>query len=178
MITALLCCGLYRAQAQFIRASLQAAGLTCSMCSRATQDALSQLPFVQDIVPDLNTNTFVITFKKGVPVHIDALKDQVVHAGFSVAKLTLTANFDHVSVGKETHINYHGNIIHFVEVKPQVLEGDRVIRVIDKGFLPDKQFKKYETVEGMSCFRTGKVDGSCCDIAGAVASGRVYHVTL
>lgn len=166
------------AQAQYTRASLQAAGLTCSMCSKATEKALQTLPFVATISPDLNTNTFLLTFHKGVPVSLDALRAKVEAAGFSVAKLTVTADFDHVHVGTDTHINYQGNILHFVGVKDQVLNGPEKITVIDKGFLPEKGFKKFEAIEKMPCFRTGKVDGSCCHVDGKTNSDRVYHVTI
>lgn len=166
------------ARAQFVKAALQASGLTCSMCSKATQEALSTLPFVQSITTDLNTNTFTLNFKKGLPVSLDAIKKKVEDAGFSVASLVVTADFNQVSVGKDTHINYEGNIFHFVNVKDQVLNGDKNITVIDKGFLPEKQFRKYETIETMSCYKTGKADGDCCKVPGHVNSSRVYHVTV
>ena len=34
-------------QAQFSKATLQASGLTCSMCSKAVKVALEKVPFVQ-----------------------------------------------------------------------------------------------------------------------------------
>jgi len=166
------------AHAQFVKASLQASGLTCSMCSKATQEALATLPFVQSIVPDLNTNTFALTFKKEVPVSIDALRKKVEDAGFSVAKLVLTADFNHVKITNDVHINYAGNILHFVNVREQILNGDQHITVIDKGFIPEKQFKKYGAVEKMDCYKTGKITGTCCKVEGKVNSDRVYHVTI
>lgn len=166
------------AHAQFEKASLQASGLTCSMCSKATQEALATLPFVQRITPDLNTNTFVLTFKKGIPVSIDAIKKKVEDAGFSVAKLVMTMDFDHVNIATDTHINYEGNIIHFVAVKKQQLNGAVNLKVIDKGFLPEKAFRKFETVEKMSCYKTGKADDACCHVAGKTNGNRVYHVTI
>lgn len=166
------------ARAQFIKASLQAAGLTCSMCSKATQEALATLPFVQNISTDLNTNTFTLNFKKGLPVNMDAIKKKVEDAGFSVAKLVVTLDFDHVKIGEDTHINYEGNIIHFVNVKNQVLNGDRDITVIDRGFLPGKEFKKYLSAGVMSCYKSGRADDSCCKVDGKTNSDRVYHVTI
>jgi len=49
---------------QISSAELQVNGLTCSMCSQATEKSLKTLGFVEDITPDLNTNTFMIRFKK------------------------------------------------------------------------------------------------------------------
>jgi copper chaperone CopZ len=166
------------ASAQFVKASLQASGLTCSMCSRATQEALATLSFVESITPDLNTNTFMLYFKKGSPVNIDAIKKKVEDAGFSVARLVLTAHFDHIKIGNETHINYEGNVIHFVNVKNQMLNGDENITLIDKDFISARQFRKYEAIEKMTCYKTGKTDGPCCHVTGKTNSDRVYHVTI
>ena len=44
------------AKAQFTKAELQVSGLTCSMCSKATEKSLRTLDFIGDIKADLNRN--------------------------------------------------------------------------------------------------------------------------
>jgi copper chaperone CopZ len=167
----------FGAQAQYKKASLQAAGLTCAMCSQATYKALKTLPFVDNIETDLNNTTFIINFKPGAAISIDAMKQKVEDAGFSVAKLVLTADFDQLKVQNDAHVDYDGTILHFVDVKNQVLQGDKDIVVIDKGFVSAKQFKKFSAQTTMPCYKTG-VKGDCCKTAGKENGQRIWHVTI
>lgn len=167
----------FSAQAQYKKASLQAAGLTCAMCSQATYKALKTLPFVDKIDTDLNNTTFVLTFKPAAAISIDDMKAKVEDAGFSVAKLVLTADFDQVKVQNDAHITYAGNTLHFVNVKDQVLQGEKEITVIDKDFVSAKQFKKFSTQTTMPCYKTG-VMGDCCKTSGKTNAQRIWHVTI
>ncbi|HWV65311.1 heavy-metal-associated domain-containing protein [Chitinophaga sp.] len=174
----LLALGLsFGANAQFKKASVHATGLTCAMCSKATYEALESLPFVDKIDTDLDNTTFVLIFKTGVPVSIDAIKDKVEDAGFSVGKLVMTASFDGVSVQNDAHVPFAGSTLHFMDVKNQVLSGDKDLTVIDKDFVSAKQFKKFSTETTMACYKTGMM-GDCCKSDGAAASKRIYHVTI
>ena len=167
----------FGAQAQFKKATVQATGLTCAMCSRATYEALETLPFVDKITTDLDNTTFILTFKSGVPVSIDAIKGKVEDAGFSVGKMVMTANFDKVNVQDDAHISFAGNTLHFMHVKHQLLSGDRDITLIDKDFVTAKQFKKFSTETSMTCYKTGMMS-DCCKLDATPASLRVYHVTI
>jgi copper chaperone CopZ len=174
----LLAIGLhFTASAQIKKASLQASGLTCAMCSRATLEALKTLPFVDNIDTDLNNTTFLLSFKPGAAVNIDEIKAKVEDAGFSVGKLVLTASFDKVEVEKDAHIQYAGAIFHFINAKQQVLSGDQQLTVIDKDYVSAKQFKKFSTQTTMPCYQTGTMKG-CCKIEGTTAPARIYHVTI
>jgi copper chaperone CopZ len=177
IIIILLAAGLhFSASAQIKKATLQAAGLTCAMCSRATMESLKTLSFVDKIDTDLNSTSFVLTFKSDVPVSIDEIKAKVEDAGFSVAKLVLTANFDKVAVEKDAHIDFAGSTFHFLNAKQQVLSGDQDITVVDKNFVSAKQFKQYSTQTTMPCYQTGIMAG-CCKPEGKKAE-RIYHVTI
>ena len=177
-IIILLAIGLhFSTSAQIKSASLQAAGLTCAMCSKATLEALKTLPFVDKIDTDLNSTTFLLSFKPDVPVNIDQIKQKVDEAGFSIAKLVLTANFDKVAVENDAHINYSGSTFHFISAKSQILSGDRNITVIDKDFVSAKQFKKFSTQTTMPCYQTGVMAG-CCKMESKTAPQRIYHVTI
>ena len=81
-----------QAEAQFSKATLQASGLTCAMCSNAINKALQAIPFVASVKSDIKNSSFNISFKENANVNIDALKKAVEDAGFSVAKLNLTGN--------------------------------------------------------------------------------------
>ncbi|HEY0176555.1 MAG TPA: hypothetical protein VGC08_09270, partial [Pedobacter sp.] len=58
---------------QISKAELQVNGLTCSMCSRATETSLKSLGFIETITPDLNRNVFVLTFRKDQRVNMDQI---------------------------------------------------------------------------------------------------------
>jgi copper chaperone CopZ len=174
----LLAIGLHTAaSAQIRKVTLQAAGLTCAMCSNATLKSLETLPFVDKIETDLNTTTFILLVKPGANVSMDQIRDKVEEAGFSIGKLSFTAGFDHVAVGKDTHITYNGNQYHFMNVKQQELNGEYDITVIDKTFVSARQFKKFSTQTTMPCYQTG-VMSSCCEIPGKNNATRIYHVTI
>jgi copper chaperone CopZ len=74
---AILAISISAAKAQFIKAELQVSGLTCSMCSKATEKSLRTLPFISDIKPDLNRNMFTITFKANTPVDLEQMSKKV-----------------------------------------------------------------------------------------------------
>lgn len=147
------------------------------MCSKATLESLKTLSFVDKIDTDLNATTFLLSFKPGATVNIDEIKAKVEDAGFSVAKLVLTASFDKVAVEKDAHIQYAGSTFHFINAKQQVLSGDQQLTVIDKDFVSAKQFKKYSTQTTMPCYQSGVMAG-CCKIEGQTAPARIYHVTI
>ncbi|CAL1516874.1 heavy-metal-associated domain-containing protein [Chitinophaga sp. MM2321] len=167
----------FGAQAQYKKAALQATGLTCAMCSKATFEALQTLPFVDKIDTDLDNTTFVLFFKPDAAISIDAIKGKVEDAGFSVGKLVMTANFHDVKVQNDAHVAFGGSTLHFMDVKNQVLNGDKDITVIDKNFVSSKQFKKFTTETSMSCYKTGVME-DCCKPGTTPASKRVYHVTI
>ena len=82
--------------AQFTKASLQASGLTCAMCSKAVKVALEKVPFVQEVKVDIKNQQYNMVFKEGSNVDFDALSKAVDDAGFSVASLKATGNFNNV----------------------------------------------------------------------------------
>lgn len=163
------------ARAQFTRATLQASGLTCAMCTKAIDNALKQLPFVATVQPDIKNSAFAITFKS--EPDIDALRLAVEDAGFFIAKLSFTGNFDHVAIGNDSHVTIGGKVFHFLSVKDQVLDGEKQIVVVDKYFVTPAAFKKYSAQTAMQCIKTGRAEG-CCEKGGLAAGTRIYHVTI
>jgi len=155
------------AKAQFTKAELQVSGLTCSMCSNATEKSLRKLDFISDIKTDLNRNLFIITFKKDAAVSLDQISQKVQSAGFSVNSLRATFNFDNVKVSNNYHFKYNGTLYDFLNVGDKTLDGPVAVTVLDKNFVPASTYKKYAAMADVPCYKTGMMDGS-----------RVYHVTI
>lgn len=159
-------------KAQFVKAELQASGLTCSMCSFATEKSLKTLPFIDSIGHDLNHTTFILYFKRDATVDLDKIRQKVDDAGFSVAKLLVTFKFEQEKISNNYHYRLDNNLYHFINVKDQVLNGQVVLQIIDKGFITEKLYNKYgKQAEGHQCFQTGRMPEQS-DIK------RVYHVTV
>ena len=157
------------ARAQFIQAELVASGLTCSMCSFATQKQLQTVPYIDSIGTDLDHTTFILFFKRDMPMDLNLLKARVEDAGFSVASLVLTYRFDNQKVDNNYHLVYRENLFHFLDAKTQTLNGNQKLKMVDKGFLSDKQFKKYKKTA---------VEHAHPEADKATEAIRVYHVVL
>jgi copper chaperone CopZ len=162
--------------AQIKQASLQASGLTCSMCSKAIYKALTAIPFVEKVNSDIETSTFNITFKNNSNADIDVLQKAVEDAGFSVSLFKLTVSFDNVVIKNDAHIQLNDKTFHFVHVGNETLNGEKIITVIDKKFIPAKDFKKYNSYTTMKCYATGTMQSCCSKNTGT--GKRIYHVTI
>ena len=164
-------------QAQFSKATLQASGLTCSMCSKAVKVALEKVPFVQEVKVNIKNQEYAILFKENNNADFDALKKAVEDAGFSVASLKVTGTFSDVNVEKDKHIQLDGKNFHFVNAGSKVLNGEQTFTIVDKDFVSAKDFKKYSAATKMECIKTGKA-GTCCEKDGIHTEERVYHVII
>ena len=164
-------------KAQFTKASLQASGLTCAMCSKAVKVALEKVPFVREVKVDIKNQQYNLVFKEGNNVDFDALSKAVEDAGFSVASLKATGNFSHVKAAKDSHAEVAGLNLHFLNGNDENLVGERTITIVDKNFLSAKEFKKYASASKHACVQTGKAD-DCCKKEGVAANARVYHVII
>ena len=128
--------------AQVTSVSLQASGLTCSMCSNSINKALKTLSFVSNINPNIQTSNFEINFKQNRNVDFDAIKMKVEEAGFSVANFVATINFKNVELKPDEAVTTAGKTFYFLNVKEQLLNGPKQVRLINKGFLSNKEYKK------------------------------------
>ena len=164
-------------QAQFTKASLQASGLTCSMCSKAVKTALEKVAFVQEVKVNIKSQEYTIAFKQGSAHDFDALKKAVEDAGFSVASLKVTGSFSNVDVEKDKHIQLDGKNFHFVNAASKTLNGEQTFTIVDKDFVSAKDYKKYSAATKMECIKTGQAE-SCCVKDGIHTEERVYHVII
>ena len=159
----------FTANAQFTKAELQASGLTCSMCSFATQKQLSKLAFIDSIGTDLEHTTFLLYFKKGEMVDIDQIKKKVEDAGFSVAMLNLFYQFNNQILQGNHHVQIENTLFHVVNAQKNVLDGEVGFRIVDKNFLSEKEFKTYQKqLKDNPCYDSGKMPDA----------DRVFHALL
>lgn len=165
--------------AQFSKASLQASGLTCSMCSKAVLTALQAVPFVEKVQVDIKSQQYNIAFKEGAISDFDLLSKAVEDAGFSVASLSVTAKVDKVKIEKDAHLSIGDKTLHFLSGNGKEIDGETTFRLVDKGFLSAKDFKKYAASSKMKCVQTGKAESCCTKNTDASSSGpRVYHAII
>lgn len=130
------------AEAQITRAELTATGLTCSMCSRATYKQLTSIPEVEKVETDLNKTAFILQFKKGSKVNIGDLKAKVEAAGFSVGELVVVFNFKNQQAANNSSFTQDNISYTFMDTKNAVLTGDVKVKILDKGFVVEKEYKK------------------------------------
>ena len=166
-----------KAEAQVTKVSLQASGLTCSMCSNAINKALKTLDFVESVKADVSASTFEITFKPSSAINFDLLKKKVEDAGFFVASMVITLNVNQVEVSNEAHVDISGMMYHFLNTDNKQLNGETSFKILDKGFVSAKEFKKNSKLTTMACYQTGYM-GSCCKDKNAKSGTRIYHVTI
>ena len=166
-----------QSNAQFTKATLQATGLTCAMCSNAINKALKQLPFVESVKADIKNSSFSILFRQGVEVKPDAIKDAVEGAGFFVGGLQVTGSFKNLNTGSDGIIKIGTNWFHFLKQSNRVLNGEVTFTLQDKSFLTAKAFKKISSTVKIPSLSTGKAEADQVK-AGVKKGERIYHVTI
>jgi copper chaperone CopZ len=162
--------------AQYTKATLQASGLTCSMCNKAIYKALTAVDFVDSIWVDVKNSSYTIAFKPNENIEFDKLQKAVSNAGFAVAKMQIHFIANNVSVENNTHIKLGNHFLHFVNVPSKKLDGEVTVTLLDKNFTSIKIHKQYNAFTKMECFKTGIME-SCCN-SGKDGGKRVYHVTI
>ena len=174
-LLAIFCLISFSSFAQYKNMTIQAAGLTCSLCSNTINKALQTLPFIESVDTDLKNNLFKVTLKEGSTPDFDLIKQKVEGAGFSVAKLNVDVNFNGEQVSNDTHVNVNGKNLHFVNAKGQKLTGYHNIQIVDKGFLVASEQKKMSKKVTSACYQTGKAGACCNDMK---AGERIFHVSI
>jgi copper chaperone CopZ len=163
--------------AQYRNIEIQAAGLTCSLCSNSIQKALKSLPFVAGVRTELKSNTFYIDLRPGTTPDPDMISRSVEKAGFSVGNMTMEVKFSPVEIKNDIHTLAAGQVYHFVNVKPQKIDGWQKVKLLDKGFVLPAEAKKNAKLSGMACYKTGYA-AECCTSSSIPKGKRIYHVTI
>jgi copper chaperone CopZ len=164
-------------RAQVVKVSLQASGLTCSMCSNAINKSLKTLDFTDKVESNIKNSSFDIFFKPGAAVDFDMIKKKVEDAGFFVASFQATLHFNNIPVANDTHIESNGKLFHFLNTKDQVINGDITVKLLDKGFVTSKLFKQNAGYTSKECYKSGTT-AACCEKQGLKQGTRIYHVTI
>ncbi len=128
--------------AQVTKVSLQASGLTCSMCSNSINKALKTLDFVLDVDADIKTYTFEISFKQNTDIDFDMIRKKVENAGFSVVSFVAAILFNDVQVISGQPVTIADKTFLFINMKDQPLDGVKKIKILDKGFVSPREYKR------------------------------------
>ncbi|MFN5334465.1 MAG: heavy-metal-associated domain-containing protein [Bacteroidota bacterium] len=152
-----------------VSAELQAAGLTCSMCSNAIQKALKSIPFVEEVEPDLKNSSFLIQFKDHPNVMIQAVRNAVEDAGFSIASLKMKIKNEAGSLSKVQPVLIGRQFICIADIELESWKDQSMIEVliIDRHFLTEKKWKQYQKL----------ITQSQC-VQPAPANGFMYHAVV
>jgi len=142
-IIILVCTLVIQVNAQFSKASLEASGVTCSLCSKTIKKALEGVSFVEEVRVDVKMQVYNLVFKKGSAIHFDEIQKAVEDAGFSIASLKVTGNFENLKLQKDQNVQIGDQAFIFLNGNNEILEGERTLTLIDKNFLTPKAFKKY-----------------------------------
>lgn len=156
---------------------VQAAGLTCSMCSKAIFKALTAVSFIKEVKAEIKTSSYTIYLKDETLWDFDAIKNAVTGAGFSVAHFSVKAQFSNTKVENDTHTKLNGKMLHILNTKTQTLNGEYKFDVLDKNYVTAREFKANSKFTSMKCYQTGTME-TCCSKAMGKLGERVYHITL
>ena len=124
--------------AQLKKIDIIATGLTCSMCSNSIYKQLQSINGVEKVEIDLNKNLFTVILKNENTLTPKDFKDKVEEAGFFVGSMVLYIEYSNLLIdeGKQNGIYY------FVDTKSQTLNGEKQVKVLDKGYVTGKEYKK------------------------------------
>jgi copper chaperone CopZ len=163
--------------AQVKKVSIQASGLTCSMCSNSIYKALKSIDFVEKVDANIKNSTFEITFKPNVNVDFDKLKNKVEDAGFFVSGFWATIHFDDLEIKNDMPVSAIGKNLIFVHIADQQLNGDKTIKFLDKGYVSAKEFKKNRALTTKESYKIDVAEETSVQ-NGIPKGSRVYHVTI
>lgn len=144
LISCIILIASFITNAQITKAELTATGLTCSMCSKATYKQLTSIPEVEKVETDLNKTAFILYFKSGTTVNVGDLKKKVEDAGFSVGELVVVFNFNNQKAENNDSFTQDNITYTFMDSKPTVLTGEVKVKILDKGFVTEKEYKKLQ----------------------------------
>lgn len=165
------------AGAQVSKVSLQASGLTCSMCSKAVYNALEKVPFVEKVQVNIKTQEYTMSFKSADAINFDALVKAVEDAGFSVAGFKVSASVNPVTLQADEHIKIGNQYFHFLNGTGRKLNGETTFSVVDKSFTSSKNYKKYSALSKKECVQTGRA-ARCCQEENVPGDERIYHAII
>jgi hypothetical protein len=112
------------------------------MCTNAIHKSIQTLDFVDDIQVDLKTYDFQLSFKPGIPVNFTLIKKKVESAGFSLTNFIVSLQLNNVPLNQEHAVTVDGNTLVFTDGTTGKLDGELRLRLMEKGFMSNKEFRK------------------------------------
>lgn len=104
---------------------------------------------MDNIEPDIKTSTFEITFKQNSPVDFNQMKKKVEDAGYGVARFVVTINCKNVAVKSREIVKIGDLKFQFVNTRIQSLNGETQLKIMNKGFVPKKEYQKNTVATSM-----------------------------
>lgn len=142
--------------AQFTVAEIGVNGLTCSQCSRSVEMSLLKLDFIKDVQMNLENTVGKITFKKDAEVNLKKIAKAVIDAGFSVGYLKVVYSFNSLDIAGNIPFKNATGEYCFVNTDLKKLHGDVLLTVINKEFMPKRDYKKWKEAIKKGCGDTKK----------------------
>lgn len=127
---------------QVVKVALQASGLTCSICSNSINKSLKTVDFVEKVDANIQSSTFEISFRPGSNVDFEKLKKKVEDAGFFVSRFVATIRFDNLEIRNNAPVSLGDKTFYFTNAGTSLLNGERPVRILNKGFVSSKEYKK------------------------------------
>jgi copper chaperone CopZ len=137
--------------AQFTKASLGINGLTCSQCSRSVEMQLRKLPFVKDVVMDLEQTQGTIIFRENKKVNIEAIARAVRDAGFSVRFVKAEVELSKINLSPTDCFMLDGNSYTILNLKGKAQAPLLRLQFIGKGYMPGNESKAYSIPLNTAC---------------------------
>jgi hypothetical protein len=97
---------------------------------------------VEKVEPDLNNTAFILYFKNGSSVNVNSLKEKVEEAGFAVGELVVVFNFKNQQAENNKSFTQNNITYTFMDTKSGTLTGEAKVKILDKGFVVEKEYKK------------------------------------
>lgn len=142
LIACLVLIASVKSYSQISKVEIIATGLTCSMCSNAINKQLKATVGVDSVSTDLNTNTFIVYFKKDSKVMPRVLKEGVEKAGFFIGSLVITLPTEKLKSAIDKTISLNGSTFILLNEGLNDSTGLTKLKIYDKGYVTQKEHKK------------------------------------
>ena len=165
-------CLVFPTYSQQFHSKIKVNGLTCAMCSYSTHRSLEKLDFIKDIIPDLESASFILEFKGGMFVDFDLIQEKIEDAGFFLGETQVIFQ-NNLLTSNDKHTLIDDNLFHFFSNENNE---SKVFKLVDKNFITKEKFKEISNKTSHTCYLTGKHTKSCCSDHENLKSEKLFHL--